>query len=616
MPGRERWGCGLGRRIAYVVAALIAIAAVVVMAAFLVLDRFDFAPLAASRATAALGRRVTVAGLHVTPGRWLTIELRGVRVDNIPGGTRTAMAELVHLTAEVEAVSLLHRPVNIRRLEIDGLTVLLERVADGTPNWRYGKASPPPARAEDRSWFPMLQDVRVHASEITVRTSHGTELRTRLENAAIRTDGLDAPVQLTVTGAYRDTPVSLDADLHSIAVLRDAAIPYGTKLRLTSGATTLQFDGTMTRPLDADGANGTLTLHAPTLAPVLAMAGANGEIKASLDLAGTLTRSGDLWLVTGATGRVDDSVVAASTLRLTDGGRGQPDSVMLDLAFDRLNLDPLLPRSSDKDAGTRFVVDRTPDPLLSARLTARQLSYRRGEATDGKLSVAINPAQIKVEELAMTVFGARLQASGQADSADKGGRFSVEAAVSGVDVQQLRRGIGAGAVPVLGRLDAQLTAESAGETLEAAVRSAHVGAVVGMTAGSISRDVIEKASTDIRQLFRAPKGMTPVSCLLGVIDMRAGLGTVSPLRIRTNKGTIAGQGRFDLYHGQIDVTIGSQSATTSDFALDIPVRISGDVSNPDVRPSRGNAVLAAADLSKLPPALQQAARRNPCIAAR
>ncbi len=146
-------------------------------------------------------------------------------------------------------------------------------------------------------------------------------------------------------------------------------------------------------------------------------------------------------------------------------------------------------------------------------------------------------------------------------------------------------------------------------------RPAHVSAVVSMASGSISRDAVEKASTDLGQLLRTPKGTTPVSCLLGTVDMRAGAGTVSPLRIRTVSGTIAGQGRFDLYRNQIDATIGSQATTTSDFTLDVPFRISGSLSNPDVRPSGRKATLATADVSKLLPALQQAARRNPCLSA-
>ena len=398
------------------------------------------------------------------------------------------MAALQRLTAEVETLSLLHGPARIRQLEIDGLSVLLERTADGTPNWRRANTPPKQDAPEDRSWFPTLLDASIHASEITVRTSNGTDLRIGFDDAALRTDSPDAPVRLTATGSYRDTPVSLEADLQSIATLRNATLPYGIDVMFKSGDTTLRFQGTMTKPLAVDGAIGALTLHAPTMTTILAIAGAQNNFKASFDLAGTLTRSDTLWLLTGATGRLDESVLATSTLRLTDGGQGHADDVQLDLEFDRLNLDRLVAAGSSGKAatGTPFTVDRAPDTLLSVRLTARPLSYEKRDATDVKMLAAITPGKIKVDELAVTAFGARLQASGQAEAADKGGRLSAQATASGVDLQQLRRTIGAGSVPMQGRLDARVAAESVGETLEGAVRSAHVSAEVAM-AGAASR---------------------------------------------------------------------------------------------------------------------------------
>src|SRR3712207_5725927 len=83
-----------------------------------------------------------------------------------------------------------------------------------------------------------------------------------------------------------------------------------------------------------------------------------------------------------------------------------------------------------------------------------------------------------------------------------------------------------------------------------------------MDSGAIGLDVIETASIDVRRLFRKAEGMSAVSCLLGVLDMRAGEGTVIPLRIRSADGTITGHAWFDLNRRRFDLTIGSQSATT------------------------------------------------------
>ncbi|WP_158746946.1 AsmA-like C-terminal region-containing protein [Acidisphaera sp. L21] len=598
---------------AYIAGGLVAVIIVAAVAIFLLLDRYDFGRIAASRASAALNRSVTIAQLHVMPGRWSTIKMMGLQIDNLPGGTRAQMVTLHDLTAEVDVLSLLHGPVVLRHVEIDGLSILLERIHGDTRNWRFSD-TPPKADKEDRSGFPTLLDVYVKASDITVRTTSGHLLQSRIDDGTLETASANAPVSLALKGAYHDAPLTVEAMLQPIVVLRDAATPYGTDIHITSGDTTLHFKGTMTKPLAIDGAAGMLTLHAPTLRPILTMAGAPADaFNAAVDLTGSLTRSDAVWALTEVSGHVDDSMLAPSMLRFVDGGHGHPDDVTLDLALQRLNLDRLLAgrgRRTGSDAPMR--VEPEPDPQMRLHLNARQVSYAGNSASDVTIKAAVMPGRIALDELTASAFGAKLTAAGHAETADKSNRLFAEATVSGVDVQQLRRLTGGGAVPIAGRLDAQAFADGAGDSLDSAARAAHVAAVVWMTAGSISRDVVEKASLDIRRLFRKPEGMAPVSCMLGVVELRNGLGTLAPVRIRTADGTIAGQGSFDLRRNRIDVTIGSQSATTSAFALDVPVRISGDINNPDISPSTRSVVLTAADLSKLTPQLRPIVQRNLC----
>lgn len=196
--------------------------------------------------------------------------------------------------------------------------------------------------------------------------------------------------------------------------------------------------------------------------------------------------------------------------------------------------------------------------------------------------------------------------------------MSLGLSVDNADVQELRRLLGSGPVPLLGRLEMQAAAQADEATLNAAVRAADVSAVIGIASrGSIAREIIEIASTNVRLLFRRARGMTSVSCLLGVLAVRGGIGTVSPLRVRAAEGTVAGSGTFDLHRHCIDVTIGSEAKSTSAFALDVAVRISGSLADPSVRPARwsaaGHARLAAGDeVAALPPGLRQAAQRNPC----
>ena len=608
------------RRFAAIALGSVALLAAVGVAAFLVVGRVDWGPWAARRASAALGRGVAVGALHVAPGRWVAFDLRDVRIDNLPGGTRPALATLDRLTAEVDVLSLLRGPATVRTLRIDGLSVLLERLADRTKNWRFGPETPQPG-PPDRSWVPTLLDVQVRGSEVIFRTSSGAALTTKLDDATIRTASAEQPVQLTVDGAYHGVPIRLDAGLQPIAVLRNVSVPYGTALHFTTGDTTLDFKGTMAAPFGVDGARGVLSLSAPTPGPLLAIAGAQSDTDASLSLSGPFEHQGDLWLLKEAAGALDDGAISAATLRLKEGGSGQPDDVSVAANFDRLDLGKLLGAGRGggrPDADMPLDLDRTPGTLLDVRLAARQVGYGGATATDARLDAALTPGRIAVSNVSLTYAGARAEASGAMEAAGRGARVSLGLSVDNADVQELRRLLGSGPVPLLGRLEMQAAAQADGATLNAAVRAADASAVIGMAGhGSIAREVIEMASTDVRLLFRRARGMTPVSCLLGVLTMRDGVGTVSPLRVRAAEGTVAGSGTFDLLRHRIDMTIGSEAKSTGAFALDIPVRISGSLADPSVRPARwsaaGRARLAAGDeIAALPPGLRQAARRNPC----
>ena len=619
-PGPQAARRKLGTWLLRGLAVLLVVAVGASVAAYVFVGRYDFGHWAAGWASSHLGRTLAIDSLRVTPGAWLEVEMRGARLDNLPGGTRPVMAEVAQVSAEVQAVSLLRGPAVVRKLTINGASVLLERMADRTGNWVFGSPGKPRENA-DRSRFPLLLDARLNGSELDVRTSSGKMLSIRFDEAAMQTQGLDQPVSLTADGAYNAVPIRLQSELQPIAVLRDASVPYGTKLHFSSGTTKLDFDGTMMLPLDADGAKGRLTLDAPTLSALLAIAGTAPGLEFPLHLAGAFERQGDLWTLAEASGSLADSRVTGGSLQLTEGGGGKPDAIVARLVFDMLDINALSGKQGGKLEDVSLAVDKAPDPLLDVKLEAGEVLFGTLRADKLILQAALTPGKLEVEELALVSYGARLKASGRVEAMERGGQIAAELDVAGMDIQQLRRLLGVGSVPVLGPVTAKAMVTAAGATLKAAERTARASAVVSMEGGSIAREVIEMASTDIRLLFRTPRGMTPIVCLLAAMDMRGGVGTVTPLRVRSAEGAIAGYARFDLNRRTLDMTIGSESATTGPLALDIPVRVTGSFANPSVSPAKwssgGRAELAAADtMVNLPPAMQQVARRNRCYGRR
>jgi len=80
--------------------------------------------------------------------------------------------------------------------------------------------------------------------------------------------------------------------------------------------------------------------------------------------------------------------------------------------------------------------------------------------------------------------------------------------------------------------------------------------------------------------------------------------------------SLTGGGSYDARRDYLDITIGTQSATTSFFSLDVPVRISGPVTDFSVSPAFGGSrrLTATGRLDELPPDMQAFAGANACAA--
>ena len=600
-------------------AALLALLLSLPVGAWFLLPRLDFAHIAAGRASAMLGRAVTIDTLRITPGERVGIVLRGFKLANIEGGSRPEMVQLQALTAELDLMALLRGTVVLRQAQVDGLSVLLERNAERQANWHFGPTREGPPAPPDRSGFPRFERIGIARSEIIFRTSGGLVLPTRLEAASLTSEGLDEPVMLRAEGSYNAVPLILEGPLGSIAAFRDARTPYSMDVTATAKETTLALIGSATDPLNFDGVQGRLELRAPHPRTLIAIAGAgaDGAPDVSLDLAGTLDRQGDVWRLSALDGELGDAPFTGTLLQFTEGTRGQADALALNLALTRLDLNRLL-GSGDSGTDMPLAIFANPDPLIEARLTARELIYDQLRAREVALHAAMVPGQIRVDALTMQAFGARISATGRLEALQEDIQVTADVSLQDGDMDVLRRALGMRDLPLSGRVEGRIAVVGRGRSLNAAGRDAHISAVLAMSGGSIAREVVEMASTDIRALFRTARGRTRLSCLIAVLDMRAGQGEVAPLRLRSAAGTISGIASFDLRRQRMDLVIGSQRQTTGIFALDVPVRVSGSFADPEILPAQwsgtGRARLAAGDqVAPLPPALRDFARRSPCF---
>lgn len=533
-------------------------------------DRIELGGFAAARASAALGREVTVGSLRVAlAGTWLHVALRDARLANAANGSEPDMVRLARLDAEIRLADLITGAApTLRAVSVEGASLLLEHgtgPGKDQPNWRFGPPAAPPSGAPDRSGLPLLLDAAIGDAEIVIRTSSGQALRLRVESGRIAAPGAEQPVTLQASGTYNETPLTIDVTGAATRVLRETATPYPVELAATSGDTRLGFKGTMTDPLNADGAAGQVTLAAPTPAVLLALAGAEMTLNGGLELAGAATRQGDLWRLSDATGSFAGSPLRMAAAELREGARGEPDRIAVEASLDRLDLNRVLGSAAvaDSDADMPLALDAKQDPLLEAKLAVGTLAYAKLRATGLRLDASLGAGTATVREVALSTGGANVTASLQAAAAAGGGAsITAQVALADSDLETMRRTIGLRPLPVSGRVDGRVVVAAGGRMLNQAAHDARVSAVLALRQGSIAQEVIEMASTDLRLLFRAARGTVPMRCLLAVVSMNAGVGEVAPLRIRAETGTITGMASFDLFRGRLDAVVGSQRETT------------------------------------------------------
>ncbi|MBV5324331.1 MAG: hypothetical protein J0626_03145, partial [Rhodospirillaceae bacterium] len=463
-------------------------------------------------------------------------------------------------------------------------------------------------------------DMALTDALITYRTYSGNILRIKLDNVAILSEGENTPVSLKAAGAYNNTPLILDAKTQSFAVLRDADTPFGAVFSLAGRTARLDFDGTMMEPLDFEGVDGQMTLDAPKLGNLLAAFGAEMAADYPLQVAGRLTRQGDHWELTKAKGMIAESNFSG-TLILDEGSRGSPDHVAADLAFDTLDLNRLIAAQPEKKAvrfmDTAMKVPQDSGATLKAKLQAQQVIYGKLKLAEAALDGSINESEIALRRWSFVYAGGRFSGAGLLKAVDGTSGLHLDAILDGGDADRLAQELGAGPGDLTGKVDGAITLDMQGDTVAAALRQSKGAAILTMRDGSIKRSIIEMASTDLRTLFREREGSSPIGCLAGIVSMKNGLASLSPLRLETKDAIVVGSGTIDLVKQQVDIGAKSERSSTGFFALDLPVKVAGTFDNLQAGLA-GDADKAwqpapAPDLAKLAPAIRRLATENPCI---
>lgn len=617
--------------IAAAAAGLVALTLVAIGGIALWLTQADLKSLVERQATEALGRKVSLGGFDIAWGDPLGVEVRDLTIANAPWGSDPEMIRLGHLSALIDVAPLLKGVLHYEKLRIADLQVVLERDRDGTGNWKYaGNSGGLGLVPKTRVQFPTLIDFAGENGLITYRTRGGNILSIRLDRVAIASPDEYSPVALQAVGAYdagpgQDVAIRLDATTEPYFILHDDSTPFGTRFTLLGRDTEIAFDGTLMEPLDFEGVHGKFSLTAKTLDDLMAAAGAPQKVALPLLLVGDLVRDGGYWSLGEARGRLSRATFTGK-LELLEGrpagSKVAPDDIAVALDFGTVDADPLLAAFRGARDTRLSAVALRPRGLdavnLAAILSSEQVSIAGlrlpSFALDGKLA----DGNVTLRDLKFAFGGGTLAFDGSLKGQGDTGDLALNAHLIKAQAQQVARLLGGGD-QIRGRLNGAAMLRLQGVTLGEALKTGSGAALITLAAGDIARSLVEQLSVDLRSLFRTEQGRVPVGCLLAAMTVKNGVGTLSPLRLESDAALLLGGGRVDLVGKRLDLTLKTVRDSTSFFALDTPIEISGPFDKLSVAPNADadQSLIKASEQeltpASLPQGLRTMAQQNACV---
>lgn len=606
----------------------------VVGVAAVFLQTADFAPIVENYASKATGRKITIGDLQIKWGDPLRIQISDFHFGNANWGTEADMVTLKSLDAVLDVDALLKGDVKLRQLRIDNLQIFLERDKNGVGNWRLHDFSPSVARdpftheSDQRADFPVMLDAALTNSAVRMKTSGGAMIRIDAHDLKLGANDERSPLTLSIDGAYNGKAAKMTVVGDSYTALHDAATPYPIKITIAREPDTLEFEGTMTDPVNVDGAKGVLTLNAPDMGGILSMFGVNAQATFPLYLATPLTRAGDRWAFEKLDGKIAKRNFEGA-LVLNEGSRTVADDIAGELNFKKINARRIIDGVSKLKRPTQksdikyvpLQASKTPGITLDISLRSNEVYYDNWRVTDAELHVKNTPGKISVEALKFSAARGRIFMDMHLDATGKVPQLKSKIDVDKIDLGRvLRLAKSPDARKVIsGPISARAVLDMKGNNIDQGIKNSRGGVVAYMNGGLIATKFLELATVDLNLLFGGSNKQEEMSCLLGVYTMRNGIGTLSPLRLHADSASLTGGGTINLLNQQVDVYLKPVEGTTGFLALDIPLHFVGPVSSIEIEPivfnrSRLPKMTAAKQIpSDLMPELKKLAIKSNCV---
>jgi uncharacterized protein involved in outer membrane biogenesis len=556
----------------------------------------DIRQYAEKHLTQSLGRKVTLGALTIDWRNPLRVELSDLHLANAPWGSEPDMMQIGHMAAVIDIGPLLHGVIQYRMMRMEDFSILLERNAQGVGNWRLDGKLPDPHRPvphgglaavpKNRTQFPNMLDMVLHNGVMRLRTSSGKILKLQADEMRVAAANGGAPVQMSLHGNYNDTPAQIHVMGQSFQIMRDGDVPYGAQVEITTPENDLHFDGTMMNPLDIDGDKGRLKISSNNFGTLLGLLDMQSTANLPFTIAGDFTRSGDDWEIAQANTKLASSDFVGD-LKLHEGARAHADSLAFDLSSNFIDVKKL---SDGFGTGSFFNSSdfiAEPGTNFDAHLRANNILYRNFQIQNSESHLTLHPGELKLDVPSAQLIGGQSNFHASIVAQDQGRQYNISSAILGGNLDQLLKILGEKSQIIHGVFNAEVNMHMTGKTWQNAMQDSRGDLAFLMTSGDIRQSLLEDISGDVRIILRAKEGRTPINCLATKGELRNGTINISSLILRTPQLQAGARGSLDILHRHADIILQSNPETTGAFATDIPIHISGSITDLSFSPMFG-----------------------------
>jgi AsmA family protein len=508
-----------------------------------------FIPIVQSRASAVIGRPVTISHLHVRLGNTIQITANDVVIANPSTWPKDdpPLALIGSLTVKAYVWDYIRgHGLVLPLVALDKPRLYAAETADGSANFRLSVSSSGGGSSAS------IGDLRISDGDARVVIPQlKSDFRAKI---ATQDEGEAAKLIVDAQGTYAAQPITARVIGGALLSLRDKGHPWPVDLTMANGPTHVALKGTLEDPLALKGVDVTLQLSGPDMGMLEHLVGFPVPKTPAYQIAGRLDFEGfEKIRFEDFRGRLGDSDIAGTIVEQPSGteknGKTKP-VVTIDLRSNRVDLADLngfiggepgrtntsnaTPEQRAKVAQANASPKLLPDtPISVPRLNWADIHLRyRGAHILGRnlplddldVTLEIVGGRITIHPMSFGVGKGRLLANVDlTPESGKNVRVKADLRMQNLDVSRLMAAThtfeGAGSVSGIGAIDAT------GDSLASLMSHGTGGIKLAMAGGDVSALLIDLSGLQFGNALLSALGIpekTPVQCFVSDLGLRQG----------------------------------------------------------------------------------------------